>query len=167
MGGRKKFVDKLESVFEKGYYDPANEPDIAYAHLFSYFSGEEWRTQKHVRELLDKHFTVSPAGLPGNDDVGTMSAWAVFNMIGLYPDCPGSPFYTITSPVFDRVTIALDPQHWPGGELVIEARRESPGDIYIKDMTLGGKPLKKYRVSHAELLDAGRLTMTLKSNKQL
>ena len=52
MGGKKKFVDKLQKVFDEGLYDPANEPDIAYPYLFSYFKGEEWRTQKQVKRLL-------------------------------------------------------------------------------------------------------------------
>ena len=59
MGGRRKFVDKLQMVFDEGLYDPANEPDIAYAYLFSRFPGEEWRTQREVRRLLAKYFTLS------------------------------------------------------------------------------------------------------------
>ncbi|MDE5800303.1 MAG: GH92 family glycosyl hydrolase, partial [Paramuribaculum sp.] len=89
MGGNKKFVDKLQKVFDEGLYDPANEPDIAYPYLFSRFKGEEWRTQEQVARLLDENFTTKPDGIPGNDDTGTMSAWAVFSMMGLYPDCPG------------------------------------------------------------------------------
>ncbi len=166
MGGKKKFIDKLEMVFDKGYYDPANEPDIAYPYLFSYFKGEEWRTQYHVRRLLDKHYTTKPDGIPGNDDAGTMSAWAVFNMIGLYPDSPGEPYYTITSPVFDRVVIKLDKRYWAQEELVIEAKRNTPDDIYIKNMILGGKSFKGYRVSHQELINAKKLTIELTSRKK-
>ena len=62
MGGQKKFVDKLQMVFDKGYYDMANEPDIAYPYLFSYFKGEAWRTQKLVRELLGKYYHNAPNG---------------------------------------------------------------------------------------------------------
>ncbi len=87
MGGKKNFVNKLQYVFDQGLYDPANEPDIAYPYLFSYFKGEEWRTQKLVKELLEKHFKPTPDGIPGNDDTGTMSAWAIFSMLGFYPDC--------------------------------------------------------------------------------
>ena len=65
MGGKKPFVDKLQMIFDKGYYDPANEPDIAYPYLFSYFKGEEWRTQKLIKELLAKYFTTQPNGIPG------------------------------------------------------------------------------------------------------
>ena len=103
MGGKKKFVDKLQMVFDEKLYDPANEPDIAYPYLFSRFKGEEWRTQREVNRLLGEHFTTEANGIPGNDDTGTMSAWAVFSMMGFYPDCPGEPYYTLTSPVFDTV----------------------------------------------------------------
>ncbi|MDR0940315.1 MAG: GH92 family glycosyl hydrolase [Mediterranea sp.] len=161
MGGRKAFVDKLQSVFDNGYYDPANEPDIAYAHLFSYFRGEEWRTQEQTQRLLAKYFTTRPDGIPGNDDTGTMSAWAVFNMIGLYPDCPGVPEYTLTTPVFSKVTIRLDPKWYKAKELVIETNRKQPGTLYIHKVSVGGKPLGKFRLSHDELVHAGRLTFDL------
>ncbi len=158
MGGKRKFVDKLQRVFDAGFYDPANEPDIAYAYLFSRFRGEEWRTQREVARLLAKYFTTEPDGIPGNDDTGTMSAWAVFSMMGFYPDCPGEPYYTLTAPTFDRVAIDT-----PRGELVIE--RRGAGDR-IRRMTLGGKPLADYRISHDELLRGGTLTFELqKTNK--
>ena len=153
MGGKRKFVDKLQRVFDAGFYDPANEPDIAYAYLFSRFRGEEWRTQREVARLLAKYFTTEPDGIPGNDDTGTMSAWAVFSMMGFYPDCPGEPYYTLTAPTFDRVAIDT-----PRGELVVE--RRGAGDR-IRRMTLGGKPLADYRISHDELLRGGTLSFEL------
>ena len=159
MGGDRKFVNKLQMVFDKGLYDPANEPDIAYPYLFSYFKGEEWRTQKEVSRLLAKYFTDKPDGIPGNDDCGTMSAWAIFSMMGLYPDCPGSPHYTLTMPVFDRVTLHLDRRYYPQGDLVIEARRPSPDQPFIKSMTLGGRKLNSYRVGHDELVKGRRLVI--------
>lgn len=165
MGGKRKFIDKLEMVFDRGYYDPANEPDIAYPYLFSYFKGEEWRTQRHVRRLLDKHYTTKPDGIPGNDDAGTMSAWAVFSMMGFYPDCPGEPSYTLTSPVFDRITIKLDERYWKQKELVIESNRNNESAIYIKNIAVGGKPFGNYRISHQELINAGRITLNLKQEK--
>lgn len=165
MGGKKKFIDKLEMVFEKEYYDPANEPDIAYPHLFSYFKGEEWRTQYHIHRLLKKYYTTEPDGIPGNDDAGTMSAWAVFNMMGFYPDCPGSPYYTLTSPVFDRIIIKLDEKYWSEEELIIEVKRNQPEEIYIKEIHLGGKLLKENRISHKQLIEGGKLLFDLKLNK--
>ena len=157
MGGRKRFVDKLRKVFDEGLYDPANEPDIAYAYLFSRFRGEEWRTQKEVARLLAEHFTTAPDGIPGNDDTGTMSAWAVFSMLGLYPDCPGEPYYTLTTPTFDRAEIDTG-----RGTLTIEKRGSGP---YIGRMTLGGKPLTDYRISHDELLGGQKLVFETKTGK--
>ena len=160
MGGNKAFVKKLQKVFDEGLYDPANEPDIAYPYLFSYFKGEEWRTQEMVAKLLDKHFTTLPDGIPGNDDTGTMSAWAVFSMMGFYPDCPGNPSYTLTVPRFDSVTIRLNPELCGGKDkLVITA--EGSGKR-IKGMRLGGKSYGKYRISHKDLTEAGTLKITKK-----
>lgn len=159
MGGQKRFVNKLQMVFDKGYYDPANEPDIAYPYLFSYFKGEEWRTQKLVKELLAKHYTTKPNGLPGNEDAGTMSSWAIFSMMGFYPDCPGVPEYTLTTPTFDKITIKLDPAYWGTDKLVI---RKEGGDGYIDQIRLGGKKYSKYRLTHEDLIHAGEITFVCK-----
>lgn len=128
MGGDKAFVAKLQKVFDEGLYDPANEPDIAYPFLFSRFKGEEHRTEKTVSALLKKYYTTRPDGIPGNDDTGVMSAWAVFSMIGMYPDCPGEPQYTLFPPVFDSVEI--------NGKYVIR-----------KD-----QKIKKHRITHQEFV---------------
>ena len=144
MGGRKAFVAKLQKVFDEGLYDPANEPDIAYPYLFSYFKGEEWRTAQIVSQLLDRHYTTEAAGLPGNDDTGTMSAWAVFSMMGLYPDCPGDPSYTLTTPRFDRIEINLDPKYCDGRDrLVITKGRHMKGRISHADFVSGSKTLQR------------------------
>jgi predicted alpha-1,2-mannosidase len=162
MGGRKSFVDKLQMVFDKGLYDPANEPDIAYPYLFSYFKGEEWRTQKAVRQIIDKYYPARPDGIPGNDDCGTMSAWVMFSMMGFYPDCPGSPSYTLTTPVFSKVTLHLDPKYYPNGDITITTDRTSGDQLYIDKMTLGGKPLNSFRISHADLVKGRNLDIKLK-----
>lgn len=161
MGGQKKFVDKLQMVFDKGYYDMANEPDIAYPYLFSYFKGEAWRTQKLVRDLLNKYYHNAPNGLPGNDDTGTMSTWAVFSMMGFYPACPGDLNYVLTSPTFNKVTLQLDKKFYPKGELVIESAHTTPEDIYIKEISAGDKKLKGYTISQEELVNAGTLRFIL------
>ncbi len=159
MGGRKAFVNRLQKVFDEGLYDPANEPDIAYPYLFSYFSGEEWRTHKIVSELLDKHYTTRPDGIPGNDDTGTMSAWAVFSMMGFYPDCPGDPSYTLTIPRFDRVEITLDPVLCGGKEkLVIEKKAGAKSGA----VNLDGKRQKSWRVSHKNLVESGTVQILCK-----
>jgi len=153
MGGKRKFVEKLQMVFDEGLYDPANEPDIAYPYLFSYFPGEEWRTQKTVRELLEKYYRAAPDGIPGNDDTGTMSAWAVFSMMGFYPDCPGNPSYTLTVPAFDRVEIELEPDYAGGHDILVIENRVRDG--YSSRVKAGEKYIKGFRISHSDLLEAG------------
>ena len=150
--GKSRFISTLKNVFEKGYYDPTNEPDIAYPYLFSRIKGYEHLTQSYVRQLLNENYSTTPDGLPGNDDTGTMSTWAVFSMMGIYPDCPGEPYYTVTTPRFERVEIDTD-----HGTIVIAS--EGKGD-YIKSITLGGKSAG-YRISHAELMKAKELKLKL------
>ena len=68
LGGDEGFVDALYECFATDNYDMANEPDIAYPFLFNYVNEEEWRTQRTVHELIKKHYSNSPDGIPGNDD---------------------------------------------------------------------------------------------------
>ena len=151
MGGKKAFVNRLQGVFDQGNYDPANEPDIAYPYLFSCWPDEAWRTQKLTRQILREYFRNAPAGIPGNDDTGTMSAWAVFSMLGLYPDCPGVPEYTLTAPVFERATL-----HVPGGDITITAPGASHSER-VKGVRLGGKSIPGYRITHSQLMQARTL----------
>ena len=162
MGGDKAFVNHLQSVFDKGYYDPANEPDIAYPYLFSYFKGEEWRTQKLIHELLKSGYHNAPNGVPGNEDTGTMSAWAIFSMMGFYPACPGDVNYVLTSPAFDKVTIHLDERFYPKGKLVIESKHDTPESVYVQEVTVGDRKLKGFTLSHDRLVNAGTLRFRLK-----
>ena len=161
MGGDKAFVNHLQSVFDKGYYDPANEPDIAYPYLFSYFKGDEWRTQKLIRELLKSGYHNAPNGVPGNEDTGTMSAWAIFSMMGFYPACPGDVNYVLTSPTFDKVTIHLDERFYPKGKLVIESKHDTPEAVYVKEVKAGDRKLKGFTLSHEQLVNAGTLRFQL------
>ena len=161
MGGDKAFVNHLQSVFDKGYYDPANEPDIAYPYLFSYFKGEEWRTQKLIRELLKSGYHNAPNGVPGNEDTGTMSAWAIFSMMGFYPACPGDVNYVLTSPTFDKVTIHLDERFYPKGKLVIDSKHDTPEAVYVKEVKAGDRKLKGFTLSHEQLVNAGTLRFQL------
>ena len=153
MGGKTKFTQKLQGIFDNGFFDMANEPDIHYPWLFNYIKGEEWRTQKEVSRLVNTYFKNSPDGLPGNDDCGTLSAWVVFSMMGLYPVCPGNPVYAISSPVFDEIQIKLDPNFYSGKQLIIKTR----GNNYIKDIQKDGKKINGFFISHKELVSGGIL----------
>ena len=159
FGSPKRFADSLRSCFDNGYFDMGNEPDIGYPYYFSYVKGSEYLTQYYVNDCLDKYFGNKPGGLPGNDDAGTMSAWQNFSMMGIYPVTPSKPEYVISTPVFDRVTVKLDPDYYSKKELVIEAVNRKPENIYISKIELDGKPFKGYFISHDQLMNAGRLTI--------
>lgn len=159
-GGAKAFTQRLQGVFDKGYYDPANEPDIAYPYLFSYIKGEEWRTQQLTRQLLRQHYHNAPNGIPGNDDTGTMSAWAVFAMMGFYPDNPAEASYTLTAPVFDKITLHLDAQHHGTSQLVISAPGASKSQR-VRSVSLGGKRHAGFRLTHDQLIKAGTVQMEM------
>lgn len=165
MGGEQKFTEHLQSIFDKENYDPANEPDIAYPYLFTYYPQQAWRTQKLIKHLLATVYKNAPDGIPGNDDTGTMSAWAIFSMLGFYPDCPGSTEYALTTPTFPKVTLHLDTKYYPKGKLVIERKGDS-SNTYFKQIQVGGKELKNtYRLDHQTLLNAGTITYYTTPNK--
>tara|TARA_B100000768_G_scaffold180129_1_gene199331 strand:+ start:1572 stop:3809 length:2238 start_codon:yes stop_codon:yes gene_type:complete len=158
MGGKEAYSKQLQKVFNMGQFDMANEPDIGYPYLFNYVAGQEWRTQKTVSELISTYFKNAPDGLPGNDDTGTMSAWLVFSMMGIYPISPATPTYTITTPVFDKITIQLDARYYKNKQLVIE--KEGFGEI--NKIQINGKTKKPYFISHRALVEGNNLKIKLK-----
>jgi putative alpha-1,2-mannosidase len=107
-----------------------------------------------VKQILDKHFTNSPGGIPGNDDTGTMSTWALMNMMGIYPFCPGRPDYTIVTPVFDKVTIQLDKKYYPKSDPVTIRRQKEGNGEFIKKTIVDGKPLGGFKISHQVLVNS-------------
>lgn len=160
IGGKKLFVNQLQKVFDTNQFDMANEPDIGYPFLFNYAKGEEWRSQKLVKQLVNKYFKNTPDGLPGNDDTGTMSAWVIYSMMGIYPISPGEPFYTITTPIFDKITIDLDSKYYQGKQLVIKKTGAPKG--VIDDIQLNGKSHKSYFINHDNLVKGATLNIVLK-----
>jgi predicted alpha-1,2-mannosidase len=155
MKGPDNFIAQLENVFRKDQYDMANEPDIGYPFLFNFVKGEEWRSQQKVRELVREYFQNKPAGLPGNDDTGTMSAWLIHAMMGIYPVTPGEPIYAITTPMFDRITISLDPKYYPHSELIIE--RKGKLEAPIRKIEVGQKDWDSFFIGNKELVDGKSL----------
>lgn len=166
MEGPEKFTEKLVTCFDSSYFVMGNEPDMAYPYLFNYVKGEEWRTQKQVREMIYKNFSNAPDGLPGNDDCGTTSACLLFAMMGFYPACPGDMDFQLASPVFDKITIALDPLFYSGKEFIVEARNAGKDNCYIKSMELNGKPYRKYTLNHHDIVKGGKLSFVLQQDKK-
>jgi putative alpha-1,2-mannosidase len=134
---------------------------MAYPYLFTHFAGQAWRTQRRVRTALTQSFSTSPAGLPGNDDTGTLSAWFVFGALGFYPDQPGSLRYSLGSPLFDRVTLDLSDAAHPSRTFVIEARDNAPDRPYIGAAELDGVPHSTAELDHTEILSGGTLTLKM------
>ena len=159
MGGRKQFVKHLDYIFDNKQYDMANEPDIAYPFLYNYSKGDEWKTQEKVHQLINEFFTNKPGGLPGNDDTGTMSAWLVYAMMGIYPVSPAIPIYTISTPIFDSVTIYLDQKYYKNPKLMIKKSGNMSGKI--KSIKLNNKIQSSYFIGHQELLKSELLEITL------
>ena len=157
MGGEEVYSKQLQKVFNIGQFDMANEPDIGYPYLFNFVKGEEWRTQEKVSKLINQYFKNTPEGLPGNDDTGTMSAWLIYSMMGIYPISPAEPSYTITRPVFDKITIQLDSKYYKNKQLIIEKK----GQGKIDKIQINGKTIKSYFISHASLVNGYNLKINL------
>ena len=162
LGGEQNFTERLQNIFDSNEYESTNEPDLAYPFLFNYVPGEEWRTQKLVRSLIDSEFTTGYDGIPGNDDTGTMSAWLIYAMMGFYPDCPGKMEYQICSPVFDKISIQLDAPYYKGKEFVIQTKNNGKDKIYIQSIKLNGRKHDKFQLSHGEIVNGGLLEIELK-----
>ncbi|MAE85265.1 MAG: alpha-mannosidase [Flammeovirgaceae bacterium] len=153
-GSEQRFVDQLQKAFDGDGFSMGNEPDIAYPYLFNYVSGEEWRCQEQVQKAIRNNFKNQPDGLPGNDDCGTMSAWLVFSMMGLYPDCPGKPLYQLTTPSFDRIEIVLDQRFYAEDQFVIT---KNGNHSFIESIQLNNLDHPNYQLIHDELVAGGKL----------
>lgn len=147
-----------------GQFSMGNEPSLHIPYLYNYL-GAPWKTQKRVRMLIDTFFTDTLTGMPGDEDGGGMSAFVVFSMMGFYPVTPGVPVYTLTSPVFDEITLKL-----PGGKtFTVVARNNARNNKYIQSISLNGKPLDRLWLKHSEIAAGGTLTLELSDtpNRQL
>ena len=147
LGGRERFISRLDSVFTEHLYWHGNEPCHQMAYLFDY-AGEPWRTQRWVRHILRTEYNATPGGLSGNDDAGQMSAWYVFSCLGFYPVCPVSGEYAVGSPVFPEVEIPLE----NGKTFRILAHNVSEENIYIQSARLNNSPMKRPFFTHDDLL---------------
>lgn len=171
-GGKERFLQKLTHLFAAdetltgrnqldisgmiGQYAHGNEPSHHVAYLFNY-AGAPWRTQEIVRRILDSLYSPEPDGLCGNDDCGQMSAWYVFGAMGLYPVTPGLPYYSISSPIFDRVTLRLE----NGRQFTIQTRSNSRENKFIQSTHLNNVPTTKTTLDHNDIMRGGSLVFEL------
>jgi putative alpha-1,2-mannosidase len=140
--------------------------------LFNY-AGKPWLTQYWTRQLIDSVYSgISPQkGYSGDEDQGLMGSLAVLLKIGLFSTDGGTsekPFYEITSPIFNKVTIHLNEKYYTGKKFVIEATNNSPANSYIRSAKLNGNVLNKPFFDHEVLVKGGilELEMSAKPNQQ-
>jgi len=170
MGGQEKTLADLTSFFDQvpedmmwnDYYNHANEPVHHVPFLFNRL-GAPWLTQKWTRTICIKAYHNSVIGLVGNEDVGQMSAWYVLAASGFHPITPGSTRYELTSPVFDRISIRLDPAYYPGRQFDIIASNNSPSNIYIQSARLNGRLYNKAYIDHKDIVAGGKLELVMGS----
>jgi predicted alpha-1,2-mannosidase len=124
-------------------------------------AGAPWKTQKWIRAIMEKSYNTGPAGMIGNDDVGTMSAWYVFSAMGFYPVAPGELVYSIGSPVFDKVTIHLPEYLYGGKDFTIIAENNSPENKFIQSASLNGEPHDRPWINHAAIKNGSTLTLQM------
>jgi predicted alpha-1,2-mannosidase len=180
MGGKDYFISKLDSVFtvppvfdysyygvviheiremqimNMGNYAHGNQPIQHMIYLYNY-AGQPWKTQYHVREVLDKLYNYTPDGYCGDEDNGQTSAWYVFSALGFYPVTPGTQQYVFGSPLFNNVTLSL-----PNGKnLVIEAKNNSKGNVYVQSIKFRGRTINENFISHSDLLKGGKLVFRM------
>ncbi|TGD78599.1 GH92 family glycosyl hydrolase [Hymenobacter wooponensis] len=177
MGGNKRFVPHLDSLFTMhlpdkffaeteditrdgiiGNYVHGNEPAHHAAYLYNW-TDQPWKTQERVRMILKRMYHPTPDGLGGNDDCGQMSAWYIFSALGFYPVAPGSEDYAIGSPAVQSATLRLE----NGKTFTIQTKNQSDKNVYVKQMTLNGKPLTRPFLKHSDIMQGGELVFTMTS----
>jgi predicted alpha-1,2-mannosidase len=180
IGGKEKFIAKLDSVFtvppvfdysyygvviheiremqimNMGNYAHGNQPIQHMIYLYNY-AGEPWKAQYHAREVLDKLYNYTPDGYCGDEDNGQTSAWYVFSALGFYPVTPGTDQYVFGSPLFDKATLNFE----NGRKLIIEARGNNQKNVYVQSIVLNGMSLDRNYIRHSELQKGGKLVFRM------
>ena len=127
-------------VYRTNQYAPGNEHDLQAPWMYV-FAGQPWKTQAVLRQVQGI-FRATPDGLPGNDDLGGLSAWHVLSAIGFGAVTPGAPFWVVGSPLFERITIRLG-EHAGAGTFTVEAPGASALGKYVQSATLDGAALDR------------------------
>ena len=182
MGGHEPMVARLDSMFvapntynygtygfviheiaemvalDMGQYAHGNQPVQHAIYLYDYV-GQPWKTQYHIRNVMDKLYNPGSKGYCGDEDNGQTSAWYVFSAMGFYPVCPGMPEYAIGSPLFKKVTLHLS----EGKTFTVSAANNAADRPYIQKAMLNGEELSRNYLTHDELLKGGELTLSMDS----
>jgi len=145
-GGNEAFRKRLDTLFDKGLYNVANEPSFLSPNLYHWI-GRPDLSNARIHRIIDENFNSSRSGIPGNDDSGAMSSWLAFHLIGLYPNA-GQSYYLINAPYFEKTVI-----HQENGEdFIIQAKNLSVKNKYIQSAKLNGEDYPKAWIEHKDIV---------------
>lgn len=161
LGGNTDFSNRLDSALRHQVILYDNETVLHLPYLFG-SAGHPELMQKWLGEIMNKRFSNSPGGLPGNDDLGSMSSAYIFNALGIFPVSPGRPVYMIGSPLFQSVKLHLA----KGKTFVINSRNQASAHPYVQSLTLNGMPYQQLTIDHAVLMNGGRMDYTMSAQPQ-
>ncbi|SFD21299.1 alpha-1,2-mannosidase, putative [Chitinophaga sp. CF118] len=150
-GGADAFRRRLDTLFEKRFYNVANEPSFLTPCLYHWIGHPDLSSQR-IRKIISSNYNTTHIGLPGNDDSGAMSSWLAFHMMGLYPNA-GQSYYLLNAPLLQSVTLHQE----NGKDFRIIAKNLSDTNSYVKSVTLNGKKLEQAWIEHADIVQGGEL----------
>ena len=183
MGGKDEFNEMMDSVFSlpptfddsyygfpiheiremqimnMGNYAHGNQPIQHMIYLYGY-SGQPWKTQYWIRQVMNRLYTANPDGYCGDEDNGQTSAWYVFSALGFYPVCPGSNQYVLGTPYFRKATVHLE----NGQNICLESRGEG---CYIQQMAVNGSDYQHNYLDHQQLTQGVKIDFTMSTEPNL
>lgn len=175
MGGTQGLNDKLNNLFTAdpnggeahqdmtgyiGQYIHGNEPSHHVIYLYNR-TEESYKAQEYLDQVYDQLYKPTPDGIIGNEDVGQMSAWYLMSALGFYQISPTDPTYSIGRPIFDKATVDIG-----SGTFTVTAENNGPDNMYIKEVTINGKPLDVYNTfQHSEFKAGGELHFVMTADK--
>ncbi len=175
MGGTQGLNDKLNNLFTAdpnggeahqdmtgyiGQYIHGNEPSHHVIYLYNR-TEESYKAQEYLDQVYDQFYKPTPDGIIGNEDVGQMSAWYLMSALGFYQISPTDPTYSIGRPIFDKATVDIG-----SGTFTVTAENNGPDNMYIKEVTINGKPLGVYNTfQHSEFKAGGELHFVMTADK--
>ncbi len=183
--GRETFNTRLDSIFLisrenifgggttvdafsglKSLYNHGNQPNLHISWLFN-FSGKPWLSQKWVRAILDEFYGtegVHGYGYGQDEDQGQLGAWYVMSSMGLF-DVKGltgiPPKFQLGSPLFEKITIQLNPDYYPGREFVIETRNNPKENKYIQSIELNNSDYHSVFLPFEKVVSGGEIEIVL------
>jgi putative alpha-1,2-mannosidase len=187
MGGKEKAVAKLNTQFETAKKQKftsgtshdaelhpefsripvnfGNQPSIQTSNIFTLL-GRPDLAQYWTRNVVKETFSglSSATGYNGDEDQGLMGSLNVLLKLGLFQINGGTDsdaVYQIGSPIFNKMTISLNPKYYSGKTFVIKAANNSAENIYIKDIKYNNKAVQNFSLSHQDITNGGELILEM------